>query len=301
MSKKNNIFSNGIRRDAELLDRAMKMYFEPIAQKHNWPLVRIQDGIYEMPSPYFIQRIEAYAGHGNRDLSAMLRQTTLRAFKERTPGFQCDITWFMRFNDKNTEAFRFGIITDEDFLKMTQLFADAIEHFGVLYLLGKKNDFEAVMQFVQEQGKASVARIKQMQNDIERNMKNVRQEWPVVITRQKGDEWETVNELKATDIRFLGDLNGEKENLFKERLVEFFKSDHSVERAYLARIIGQNLPANGVLCLKRRLGYDKNIRRSIGGIFSDVFSIQDNFNIILLTEKQEAALSNNCHVFFVNT
>ncbi|MGH7939815.1 MAG: hypothetical protein ACREFR_01930, partial [Limisphaerales bacterium] len=274
--------------------------FEPIAQKCGLPLIKIQEGIYEMPSPFFIQRLEAYAGHSSRGLSAMLRQATLRAFVERVPGFQCDITWFMRFNGKDTEAFYFNIVTDEDFLKMAKLFANAIEHFGISYLLGQKDDFEAVNQFVQEQSKHSVERMRQMQRNIESKMKNVRQEWPVAITREKGDEWETVNLLKADDIQFLGELDGNKERLFKEKVTKFLQSSRNAECAYLARIIGRDLPANGILCLRMQSDFDKGVRKGIGECFADVFSLQDNFNILLLSHEQESALRKVCPPFFKN-
>lgn len=98
MPEKPNIFLRGIRRDARLLDRAVAAYLEPIAKKHGLPIVRIQDGIYEIPSPYFIQRLEAYAGHSARDMSAHLRKTTLCVLIERDPKIQYDIGWFVRFN-----------------------------------------------------------------------------------------------------------------------------------------------------------------------------------------------------------
>jgi len=277
------------------------MYFEPIAQKHKLPLVRIEDGIYEVPSPHYILHIEAYAGHSSRGLSASLRKTTLCTFVRGRAGFQYGIGWFMSSKGENIDYFNFQINDDDDFLKMAQLYADATERFGISYLLGQTDDYEAVREFAEKEVKAREERTKQTQRNIQIKMKNVRQEWPVIVTRQKGDEWETVNELKATDIRFLGNLEGAKENVFKERLTELFKNDRNVERAYLARVIGQNLPANGVLCLQRQAGFDKRIRRKIGEIFSDVFSIQDNFYILFPANEQESSLAKVCQAFFVGS
>jgi hypothetical protein len=282
---------------SKTFDKAVATFFKPIAQKHGLPLLKIEDCIYEMPSPYFILRIGLLAGH-NRSISATLRQVSLRNFVDRVVGIQYDIGWLLRFNGEDTEPFHFLISDDNDILRKVQMEADATERFGIPYILGLKDDFESVKEFAKREVETRMERMRQTRPKKEIKLKNVRQEWPVVIPRQKGDEWETVNELKAADIRFLGDLDGQKEHIFKERLAELFQHDQSVERAYLTRIIGQGLPANGVLCLRRQSGFDKGIRKNLGEIFANVFSLQDNFQLLFLSDEQESLLAKVCRPFF---
>ncbi len=177
--------------------------------------------------------------------------------------------------------------------------AEDVEHFAVPYLLGQKDDFEAVREFVEKyiENNPSSKEIRRIQQRIEHNPKVV-QAWPVVIPREKGEEWETAKEFRATNFQFLGDLNGKKEQIFKEKLVEFFKRDRSVNKAYLARIIGFEIPATSALCLRTQFGFDKGMMEKIGKIFAHVFSIQENFNVVFLTEQQELSLAEVGRPFF---
>jgi hypothetical protein len=59
------------------------------------------------------------------------------------------------------------------------VYAQAAERFGIPYLLGQKNDFEAVKEWIRKRGEPELERIKQMQRNIERNMPSVRQEWVI--------------------------------------------------------------------------------------------------------------------------
>jgi len=71
-----------IKRYLKIFDRAVATFFEPIAQKQGLPLVKIKNGVYEVPSPYFILRIEL---DFERDMgiSVALRQASLRDFGHR--------------------------------------------------------------------------------------------------------------------------------------------------------------------------------------------------------------------------
>lgn len=165
-------------RDSKLFDKAVAKFFEPIAQKLGLPLAKISDGVYEMPSPYFILRIRLHSGH-HRGLNVMLRQSSTRDFDENKPGIEYDVGCFMLFNGEDIKPLLFDVNTDEDFLKKAQLIAEATKHFGVPYLLGQKNDFEAVREFIKKRGEPELEKIKEMQNNIERNLPSVRQEWVI--------------------------------------------------------------------------------------------------------------------------
>lgn len=163
-------------RDSKLFDQAVAKFFEPIALKLRLPLVKIRDGIYEMQSPYFIMRVRLHNGHA-RGFNVILRQASMRDFDERKPDIQYSIGCFILFQGEDLKQIMVEVNTDEDFLKQAKLLAEATERFGVPYLLGQKNDFEAVREFMKKRGEPELERIKQLQRNIERNLPFVRQEW----------------------------------------------------------------------------------------------------------------------------
>jgi hypothetical protein len=288
------------RKSRELFEKAVATYFKPIAEKHRFPLVKIGGNIYEIPTIHVILRIGLYSGHGSgRNLATTLRQVTLCDFVESSPHNQFGLGWFASFTGIKIDPFQADLKTDDGFLKLTQFLADLTERFAVPYLLGQKDDFEAVREFAVEkiENNLETKKMKEMTRQIERNPKIVKA-WPVVIPREKGEEWETAKELKDFNGQFLGDMNGKKEQIFKEKLIEFFKRDQSVNAAYLARIVGLGIPATAALCLRTQFGFDKGMMEKIGKIFAPVFSIQENFNVIFLTEQQELLLAKLARPFF---
>jgi hypothetical protein len=286
-----------IKRHSKIVDESVKTFFEPIARKYGFPLLKIRDGTHEMPSPYFILRIELDV-ECDSGLIVSLRRVTMCDFIERFPGIQYGITWFAPFSAGEIKHYNSYVVTDEDFLKKARILAEMTERFGIPYLLGQKNDFEAIKQLVESEGEPRRQKIREMQRNIERNLKNVRQEWPVVIPREKGEEWETAKEIRNPSVQFLGELDGEKEKNFKKKLAEFFARDRSVNSAYLARIIGYGIPATAALCLRTQFGSDKGMMEKIGKIFAHVFDIEENLNVIFLTVEQESSLAKVCQPFF---
>ena len=164
-------------RDSELFDKATTKYFEPIAQKLGLPFAKIRDGVYEISSSHFIMRIRLDTGH-RRGLNVILRPASLQDYDENKPD-ACGIGCFIKFNGEDWKSLVASVVTDEDFLKLTQMYAQAAERFGIPYLLGQKNDFEAVKEWIRKRGEPELERIKQMQRNIERNMPSVRQEWVI--------------------------------------------------------------------------------------------------------------------------
>jgi hypothetical protein len=43
-------------RDTKIFDEAVMAFFEPIARRLALPLLKVRDGVYEIPSPHFIMR-----------------------------------------------------------------------------------------------------------------------------------------------------------------------------------------------------------------------------------------------------
>jgi hypothetical protein len=163
-------------RDSKLFDQAVAKHFGPISQKLGLLLSKISDGVYEMPSPHFIMRIRLHTGH-RRGLNVLFRPASLRDFDESKPGIQYDLGCFMLFQGEDLKQVMVDVDTDEDFLRQARLLAGATERFGVPYLLGQKNDFESVREFIQKRGEPELEQIREMQKNIERNMPSVRQEW----------------------------------------------------------------------------------------------------------------------------
>jgi hypothetical protein len=288
-------------RDSDLFEKAVGRFFEPIARKLKLPLFKVDEGIYEIPSPHFIMRIRLHTGHSSsgRGLNVILRQTSLRDFVDNKPGFQLGIGCFRLFNGEELKPPCSCVLTDADFLQLAEWFAAEAEYLGVPYLLGLKDDFEAVQEFMAKRSEPEVQKIREMSARILRNMGGqVREEWPVVIPREKGEEGETAKELRESDIEYLGELEGQKERIFKEKLVELFKYDRSIKSAYLVRIIGYGIPATAALCLRTQSGSDKNMMEKMGNIFAAVFSIDESFNVIFLTEQQEPLIAKVCRPFF---
>jgi hypothetical protein len=160
-------------RDSDLFETAVKRYFEPIAQDLNLPLIKIRDGIYEMPSPYFVMRVRLHDGHA-RGLNVILREASLRNFNESEPGIQYSIGCFMLFSGVQLDQTYIDVVTDEDFLRQALLLAQAVKRFGVSYLLGQKNDFEAIKEMMRKRGEPELERIKQL---LQNMPPFVRQEW----------------------------------------------------------------------------------------------------------------------------
>jgi len=288
-------------RDSDLFDKAAAQFYAPIAKKLGLALVKVTDYIYEMPSPYFIMRFRLNGGP-RRGLNVLFRQTTLRDYVDDDRPDQYGLGCFGLYNSEEPKLEPKPlppILTDADFLQLAQLLAAEVERSAVPYLLGLKDDFESITEFMAKRAEPELQRIREMSADIKRNMRGqVREEWPVVIPREKGEEGETAKELRASNIQFLGELEGEKEQIFKEKLAEFFKRDQSVKRAYLARIIGKDIPATAALCLRTQFGSDKGMMNKIGKIFAHVFDIDENFNIIFLTSEQEPSLAKVCRPFY---
>lgn len=105
-------------------------------------------------------------------------------------------------------------------------------------------------------------------------------------------------EIRVSQVRFLGEQDGPPEKILKGRLTEFFQRDKSVQRAYLAKI---NLGTqDGVaLCLKTQFGTDRGMAEKVGGIFAMVFNAQEHLDIIFLSHAQEDEVSKLCKPFFV--
>jgi hypothetical protein len=154
---------------SKTFDAAVSRHFKPIARRFSLPINRLKDGVYEIPSPYFIMRIRFGIGHGKSIL------VTLACVDEKP----ADI-------DDESKEYGIGVIaayngeemcteqvdTIEDFLQQAERTARLAEEFGIPYILGQKSDFNEVKEFVRERIEKAVSKVKAY-----RFPKNVREEW----------------------------------------------------------------------------------------------------------------------------
>jgi hypothetical protein len=106
-------------------------------------------------------------------------------------------------------------------------------------------------------------------------------------------------EMRVPQPRFVGEQDGPPERELKERLVEFFRRDQSVQIAYLARVVyGDQIAVGVALCLRTQFGPDRGLAEKIGRIFASMFGSHEHLDMVFLTSEQEAALAKTCRPFF---
>ena len=158
-------------RDSNLFEKAVKQYFEPMARKYNFPLIRVRDGVYDILSPCFIMRIRLHTGHA-RGLNVILREASLREFDEKQPFIQYGIGCFMEFCGEGLPDTFISVNSDSDFLKQARLLAEVADRFGIPYLLGQGKDFDAIKKICKEKADEQRSKIEGYHFP-----KNVRKEW----------------------------------------------------------------------------------------------------------------------------
>jgi hypothetical protein len=105
-------------------------------------------------------------------------------------------------------------------------------------------------------------------------------------------------EIRVPHVRFVGEQDGPSERLLKERLIEFFKRDQSVNVAYLAQIEVEG-QMGVALCLKTQFGTDRGMAEKVGAVFKTIFNAQVHLDIMFPNANQDAELVRVCRPFFV--
>jgi hypothetical protein len=104
-------------------------------------------------------------------------------------------------------------------------------------------------------------------------------------------------EMRVSEVHFLGEQDGPPERLLKNRLTEFLQRDKSVHRAYLTKASFEG-QAGVALCLKTQFGADRGLAEKIGAIFGTIFNAHEHLDIIFLSDQQESELIKVCSAFF---
>ncbi|HTS16384.1 MAG TPA: hypothetical protein VMP11_02315 [Verrucomicrobiae bacterium] len=158
-------------RDSQLFVKAVEAYFEPIARKLGLPLCKVRDGVYDIPSQYFIMRVRLDTGH-RRGLNVILRPSSFREFDENQPNIQLGIGNFIQFHGENPQDTLIEVSSDESFLDRARLLAVAAAKYAEPYLRGQGTDWSSVSEMVRRKTEKDVVEIRKY-----RFPKNVRKEW----------------------------------------------------------------------------------------------------------------------------
>jgi hypothetical protein len=104
--------------------------------------------------------------------------------------------------------------------------------------------------------------------------------------------------IRVPSVEFLSEQDGPAEQLLKDRLADYLKSDTGVDAAYLARVRagGQDSVA---LCLRRPSGPDTKVVSAVAAVFKDIFTPDVHLDIIFLNATQEADMTRVCRAFFL--
>ena len=105
-----------------------------------------------------------------------------------------------------------------------------------------------------------------------------------------------------SEVRFIAEQEGEIEQEFKRKLIDFFEDHQSVTKAYLA-VVDYGTPATFTvaLCLRTSSGSEQSLVKSIGNVFSSIFSSAEHLDILFLDDDQEMRLMRVCRPFYQTT
>src|SRR5947208_838308 len=106
-------------------------------------------------------------------------------------------------------------------------------------------------------------------------------------------------QFRVQKAHFLGEQDGVPERELKYRLVEYFKCDQDVRRAYLAKVAyDDQSPITVALCLCCQVDLGRGLSENVGNIFASIFGAHECMDILFLTDAQESELKEVCRSFF---
>jgi hypothetical protein len=106
-------------------------------------------------------------------------------------------------------------------------------------------------------------------------------------------------QLRGDRVRFLGEQNGPHERVLKHRLVEAFRSEPQIQRAYLATADhGDGGGVHVVLGLRADGIDDKRLADRLAPIFYALFPASEHLDVVFVNAAHEARLRKACPPFF---
>lgn len=101
-------------------------------------------------------------------------------------------------------------------------------------------------------------------------------------------------------ISFLCEQIGKPEQELKHYLLDLFKKNKEVIRAYLVRVkYDSKNDFNVVLCLKMTSKPSENLEEGISNIFAGMFRTDEHLDTLFLSSEEEARLRSICQPFYV--
>jgi hypothetical protein len=100
-------------------------------------------------------------------------------------------------------------------------------------------------------------------------------------------------------VRFLEEQEGPHERVLKDRLVEAFRDEPEIERAYLARADHGDGSGIHVVLGLRADGIDhKRLADRVASIFASLFHAREHLDVMFVNAAHEAPLRKACKPFF---
>jgi hypothetical protein len=105
--------------------------------------------------------------------------------------------------------------------------------------------------------------------------------------------------LVALVINFIGEQDGPSERELKASLVELFRGEPTVERAYLARVdYDDETGVHVALCVKSSVGENYSLNPRVANIFAGGFGTHEHLDTLFLRDDQEQELRRVCIPFY---
>lgn len=143
----------------ETFERAVARYCEPIARDHDWPLIRLRENVYEIPSPHFVMRVRFDVGAHTKSINAtMIPTEQMPGDVENGDSGELGVAVIAGYNGISIEYIP-RKATEEGFYEQAQYVSDMAKTFGVPYLLGDKSDWNSVKNYIQEKINADAEKI----------------------------------------------------------------------------------------------------------------------------------------------
>lgn len=105
-------------------------------------------------------------------------------------------------------------------------------------------------------------------------------------------------ELRVSQVRFLGSQDGLPETELKVQLSQLFEKEAKIQRGYLARVAYGVDEMAVALCVRMDSGAEARIAERVGQVFASMFGKHEHLDIIYLNDLQETELTEHCQPFY---
>jgi hypothetical protein len=103
----------------------------------------------------------------------------------------------------------------------------------------------------------------------------------------------------APEITFLGEQNGPAEHRLKQALATMMRSDATVVRAYLVRVLYDGTEANVLLAMLTDTDDEsEQLVKQASAAFASIFNAQAHLDMVFLTDERDAELRRVCPPFY---